>query len=83
MSPWLIGLTLFFVVPLVVSLVMSFTDYELVDQDDTPTRFVGLENWRRLFERPRGVARRMGHLRFALIFIPMSICPAARSSPTC
>ena len=33
-APWLIGLSLFYLIPLVASLVFSFTNYEFVDQDD-------------------------------------------------
>ena len=73
MSPWLIGLTLFYVVPLAVSLVMSFTSYELVDQDDTATKFIGFDNWRRLFEDPDVSQGALVTLKFALIFIPMSV----------
>ena len=56
-SPWLIGLSLFYLIPLVASLAFSFTDYELVDQDDKATEFVGLDNWRRLFTIPTYVTR--------------------------
>ena len=73
MSPWLIGLTLFYVVPLAVSLVMSFTNYELVDQDDTATKFIGFDNWKRLFEDPDVSQGALVTLKFSLIFIPMSI----------
>src|SRR5687768_5397513 len=48
-APWLIGLSLFYLIPLIASLVFSFTDFELVDQDDKATEFVGLDNWQRLF----------------------------------
>jgi ABC-type sugar transport system permease subunit len=72
-SPWLIGLTLFYIVLLGVSLVMSFTNYELVDQDDTATTFIGFDNWRRLISDPDVTQGAWVTFKFALIFIPMSV----------
>ena len=72
-SPWLFGLTTLFALPLLVSLALSFTDYEIVDQDGEPTKFVGLDNWTRLF-----TDRWVRHgayitLRFAVIAIPLGL----------
>ena len=72
-SPWLIGLSLFYVIPLGASLVLSFTDYELVDQDDKPTEFIGLDNWTRLFEDPEVRHSAWVTLKFAVVFLPLSI----------
>ena len=72
-SPWLIGLSLFYLIPLVVSLAFSFTNYELVDQDDVDTKFIGLDNWRRLFEDPQVRHSALVTLRFAVIFIPLTM----------
>ncbi len=48
-SPWIIGFILFFFVPLMLSLVMSFTNYSFL----AAPKFVGLENYRTLlFEDP-------------------------------
>ncbi len=71
-SPWLIGLLLFFVAPLVASLAMSFTDYELVDQDGKPTSFIGLDNWTRIFSDPDVSNGLWVTLKFALMFVPVS-----------
>src|SRR5204862_4574565 len=50
MAPWLIGLASFTAGPLVISLYLSFTDYDLF----TEPRWVGLRNFRRMFgEDPR------------------------------
>lgn len=70
-APWIIGLTLFFLFPLVASLVMSFTNYELVGGEGI--RFVGFDNWQRVFsdsEVRKGVAVTA---RFAAIFLPISL----------
>ena len=61
----------------------SFTNYELVDQDDVDTKFVGLDNWRRLFEDPDVRHSALVTLRFAVIFLPDDDARAARRSPTC
>jgi multiple sugar transport system permease protein len=45
MAPWLLGLVSFTAGPLVISLYLSFTDYDLF----TSPRWVGLANFRRMF----------------------------------
>src|SRR5262245_49913943 len=72
-SPWLFGLTTLFAIPLVASLILSFTNYELADQDGEPTRFVGLENWRRLFSDPEVKHTAWITVRFAFVLIPIAI----------
>jgi multiple sugar transport system permease protein len=47
LSPWIVGFLAFTLVPIVVSLVLSFTDYTLADP--SAAKFVGLANWTRLF----------------------------------
>ena len=44
MSPWLLGFTIFFGYPLVMSVYLSFTHYDLLN----PPRWVGLANYRYL-----------------------------------
>ncbi len=72
-SPWLIGLIFLFAIPLVASLVLSFTNYELADQDGKPTGWVGLENWRRLIDDPEVRHGAYVTFRFGLIAIPLGI----------
>jgi ABC-type sugar transport system permease subunit len=72
-SPWLIGLCVFYLIPLVVSLAFSFTNYELVDQDDVGTKFIGLANWRRLLDDPQVRHSALVTLRFAVIFLPLTM----------
>jgi multiple sugar transport system permease protein len=45
MSPWLVGFSVFFGYPLVMSAYLSFTHYDLL----SPPRWVGLANYRYLF----------------------------------
>jgi multiple sugar transport system permease protein len=46
-SPWLVGLLLFVLGPMVASLVFSFTKWDLL----SPAQFVGLDNYEKLFSR--------------------------------
>ena len=45
MSPWLVGFSVFFGYPLVMSAYLSFTHYDLL----SPPRWIGLANYRYLF----------------------------------
>src|SRR3954470_2416117 len=45
LSPWLVGFSLFFGYPLVMSAYLSFNHYDLL----SPPRWVGLANYRYLF----------------------------------
>jgi multiple sugar transport system permease protein len=45
LSPWLIGMVGLLLIPLLYSLYLSFTDYDLL----TPPHWVGLANYRRMF----------------------------------
>jgi multiple sugar transport system permease protein len=46
-SPWLVGLLLFVVGPMVASLFISFTRWDLL----SPAKFVGLQNYQKMFSR--------------------------------
>jgi multiple sugar transport system permease protein len=70
-SPWLIGLTLFYVFPLVASLAMSFTNYRLVGGEGT--EFIGFRNWQRLFSDPEVRHSAWITFKFFLVFLPLSI----------
>lgn len=72
-SPWFVGFLVFFMIPLVSSLVLSFTDFELADQDGKPTSFVGLENWRRLFSDPDVRQGALVTVKYACVAIPLGI----------
>lgn len=45
-SPWLIGVVLFLIGPIIASLVLSFTNWNLL----TPAKAVGLENYREMID---------------------------------
>ena len=46
--PWLIGLSLFYISPILTSFYLSFCKYDLL----TPSRFIGLENYRNFIVDP-------------------------------
>jgi ABC-type sugar transport system permease subunit len=72
-SPWLLGLLLFYIGPMIATLVMSFTDYHYASDDGTGTRFVGLANWSRLFDDPTVGHSTIVTLKFGLLFVPVSV----------
>jgi multiple sugar transport system permease protein len=51
MSPWLIGVTVFFVFPLITTALLSFTHYDLLSSP----RWVGLANYKYLFETDKQI----------------------------
>ncbi len=71
-SPWLVGLGLFYVFPILASLLMSFTNYQLVSDSGVSTEWVGVDNWRRMFQDARVWNGLWVTIKFAVMFIPMS-----------
>lgn len=69
-SPWLIGFLVFTLGPMLVSLVMSFTRWNLI----TPPEFIGLENYRFMFFEDRlvGQAIKVTSI-YTLIYVPTEI----------
>ena len=70
-SPWLIGLVLFTAGPMLASLLMSLTDFNLVRPEST--QFVGLDNYVRLANDPTIAQSLVATLKFALIAIPVTM----------
>ena len=54
MSPWIVGFGVFFGYPLVTTVYLSFTHYDLLE----PSRWIGLANYRYLFTRTSRSGRR-------------------------
>lgn len=70
-SPWIAGLLLFSVFPMLFSLVLAFTNYNLVDQSNL--RFVGFKNWIDLFQ-DSSMQKSFGvTLRYLIIVVPFLI----------
>lgn len=73
LSPWLIGAALLTVGPMVASLVLSFTDYDLF----TDPQFVGTANYERMFfEDPRFWKAVGVTLNYVLVAVPLKLAAA-------
>lgn len=70
-SPWLLGLLLFTAGPMIASLVMSFTNFDLVHPESV--RFIGLDNYTRMLRDPTIATSLIATFKFALIAIPVTM----------
>ncbi|UUZ80200.1 sugar ABC transporter permease [Paenibacillus sp. P26] len=68
-SPWVIGLLLFYAVPMFASIYFSFTTYSILQ----PGEFVGLNNYKDLFHDPLFWKSIYNTVYFAVFFVPLSI----------
>jgi multiple sugar transport system permease protein len=68
LSPWLFGLAAFWIIPIIASVALSLSEYNII----TPPRFIGLENYRQmLFEdRTFWVSIRVT-LKFMVLSVPL------------
>jgi multiple sugar transport system permease protein len=78
-SPWLIGLLIFKLAPIVASFFFSFTDFHLLTPDQT--QWVGFENYQIILRDEKAWLAFEQTVKLALIIIPLqtfvSICFAA------
>lgn len=72
LSPWLIGLLLFTGGPVIASAVLSFFDYDAV----TAPKFIGLGNYRHLFEDKLLFKSLINTAIYAILYIPCAVCMA-------
>ena len=70
-GPWLIGLLLFTLGPIIASLVLSMTNFDLLHTDRT--RFIGLDNYVRLTSDPLVGQALISTFKFAAIVIPVTM----------
>lgn len=72
-SPWMLGFIVLAGGPMLFSIVMSFTDYDVI----SPAIFVGLSNYREMFTvdwgNVGGVADVLGNTLFMAISLPLSM----------
>lgn len=66
-SPWIIGFLAFILLPMIASLIFTFTDFNLNHPEDIS--FVGLRNYEKLFNDPNVRIS----LRVTLLFMAMSL----------
>ena len=70
MSPWIVGFTVFFAYPLVMSAYLSFTHYDLLSSP----RWIGLANYRFLFTKDQTVWPAVKNtLWFIAIAVPLQV----------
>lgn len=67
-SPWLLGLLLFKLLPILASLGISFTDFHMLNPGETS--FIGLDNYTRLFQD-----QAVGYVLFETIAMAISTVP--------
>ncbi len=70
-APWLAGLVLFTAGPMIVSFLMSMTDFDLIHPDEVT--WVGLDNYVRMASDPTVATSVVATFRFALISIPVTM----------
>lgn len=71
LSPWFIGFLVFYLIPMGASLVFSFTDFNLNRPE--AINFIGLKNYRLLFQDPLVRRSLWITIRFMLFSVPISI----------
>lgn len=70
-GPWLAGLVLFTAGPMIVSFLMSLTDFDLIHPDEVT--WVGLDNYVRMASDPTVASSVIATFRFAIISIPVTM----------
>src|SRR4051812_45521373 len=70
-APWLIGLALFVLGPMVASFAMSLTNFDLVHPDRV--QFVGFANYAELTRDPLVATSLVATTKFALISVPVTM----------
>ncbi|MBN8633823.1 MAG: sugar ABC transporter permease [Anaerolineae bacterium] len=69
-SPWLVGLLLLLAGPMVYSIYLSFTDWNLFNAPE----WIGLDNYVRLFTRDRNFGMALGNtFYYTLLYVPLNI----------
>ncbi|WP_409186540.1 carbohydrate ABC transporter permease [Amycolatopsis sp. VS8301801F10] len=69
LSPWMAGFLLFMAAPMVISFVLSFTDYDAL----RPARSVGWDNYRQLFSDPVVRKSMLNTLVYTVLAVPATM----------
>ncbi len=67
-SPWFLGFLIFTAGPMVISLYLSFTSYNVI----SAPRFIGLNNYHQLIVDPKVGLSLVNSILYALFFVPLS-----------
>src|SRR4051794_14684777 len=68
-SPWLFGFVVFTAGPMIASLILSFTDYSIIQK----THGVGFDNYRELYNDPKVRAAIRTTLIYTVIAVPAHV----------
>jgi multiple sugar transport system permease protein len=71
LSPWIVGFLAFTLIPMVATLVFSFTNIQLTSSE--PVRFVGLANWQALVADERVWSALRVTFSFAALQLPIAV----------
>lgn len=71
LAPWLVGLLFLWILPMGISLYFSFTNYDPVKADQI--KFVGLDNFTRIFTDEVAIWSGFVTFRFMFIYVPFSV----------
>ncbi|MBQ0903250.1 carbohydrate ABC transporter permease [Micromonospora sp. U21] len=67
LAPWIVGFLVFYAGPMIASLWLSFTEYDVIN----PPEYTGLDNYRELMSDP-AVARSLGNtVYYAALHVPL------------
>jgi multiple sugar transport system permease protein len=70
MSPWIVGFTVFFGYPLVSTVYLSFTHYDLLQ----PSRWVGLANYKYMFQQDKQIGPAVTNTLWLVVFaVPLQV----------
>lgn len=69
LAPWFVGLVLITAGPMMASLYLSFTDYDLL----TPPEWIGPDNYTRMFEDPRFLNSLQVTFTYVLVSVPIQL----------
>jgi multiple sugar transport system permease protein len=69
LTPWFIGMAVFTIGPILASLYLSFTDYTLL----SPPQWVGLDNFRRMFDDARLHKSLVVTFQYVFVSVPLQL----------
>jgi ABC-type sugar transport system permease subunit len=73
-SPWIVGLVLLTAIPIIASLLLSFTNYDILHPDQI--RWIGLDNYAWAASDPATSSAAWFTLKFAAVSIPLTMATA-------
>ena len=67
--PWIVGFLVFYAGPMIASLWLSFTDYDIVN----PPQFVGLDNYRQMVADPMVARSLRNTVYYTVLHVPLTM----------